>query len=86
VVNGAVVWPEGRWRASLGLRAIAGAGADERRSLVIGAMLPRSGDGPPPAEPASLLLDAGLAIDADGFLVAASGPRLGDAPPVRYIE
>jgi acyl-[acyl-carrier-protein]-phospholipid O-acyltransferase/long-chain-fatty-acid--[acyl-carrier-protein] ligase len=69
VVNGAVVWPEAHQRAAIGLPPVPGIAPNDSRCLVIGAMLPRAADGPPPAEPAALLLDDRLAIDADGFLV-----------------
>jgi len=69
VVNGAVVWPVAHQRAALGLPPFPGLDAGDTRCLVIGAMLPRPADGTPPAEPAAILLDDRLAIDADGFLV-----------------
>jgi len=71
VINGVVVWPRAADREPLGLESLSSRGIrpDERRTLVIGATLPRSGGSNGCGlVPAALLAEA-FDVDGDGFLV-----------------
>jgi acyl-[acyl-carrier-protein]-phospholipid O-acyltransferase/long-chain-fatty-acid--[acyl-carrier-protein] ligase len=77
VVNGVVVWPEAAIRDRLGLAPLEAEGIarGERRTLVIGATLPRVGGGAKgsarvdAAAPVAMLLETGFDVDKEGFLV-----------------
>ncbi len=68
VLNGVVVWPRAGDRDRLGREPLPGLGlgADEPRTLVIGATLPQS---PASDAPAAVLLADAFDVDGDGFLV-----------------
>ena len=68
VVNGVVVWPRAADRGRLGLEPVGGSheSAEESRSLVVGATLPRPAGG---GVPGAVLLADRFDVDKEGFLV-----------------
>jgi len=71
VINGVVVWPRADMRAHLGLAAVDGPriDAEDGRSLVIAATMPRAAGGPAATVPSAVLLNVAFDVDAEGFLV-----------------